>query len=64
MLLNNQQMSRGSASTPATPRTPNKFAMYVKENYSTVKEKEKDLKHGDIMKRLGKQFAEKNKISS
>eukprot|EP00105_Crassostrea_gigas_P013351 XP_011429648.1 PREDICTED: acidic repeat-containing protein [Crassostrea gigas] len=64
VLLNNQKMSRGSASTPATPRTPNKFAMYVKENYSTVKEKEKDLKHGDIMKLLGKQFAEKNKISS
>nr|XP_022323637.1 HMG box-containing protein C19G7.04-like [Crassostrea virginica]XP_022323638.1 HMG box-containing protein C19G7.04-like [Crassostrea virginica]XP_022323639.1 HMG box-containing protein C19G7.04-like [Crassostrea virginica]XP_022323640.1 HMG box-containing protein C19G7.04-like [Crassostrea virginica] len=63
-LIDNRQLSRGSGSTPATPRTPNKFAMYVKENYGSMKEQEKDLKHGDIMKRLGKQFAEKNKISS
>ena len=63
-LIDNRQLSRGSGSTPATPRTPNKFAMYVKENYGSMKEQGKDLKHGDIMKLLGKQFAEKNKISS
>ncbi|XP_062566615.1 germ cell nuclear acidic protein-like [Saccostrea cucullata] len=63
ILINNRQMSQGSGSTPATPRTPNKFAMYVKENYGTMKEREKDLKHGEIMKLLGKAFTESNKIS-
>ncbi|XP_061185055.1 uncharacterized protein LOC133193096 [Saccostrea echinata] len=62
VLINNRQTSQGSGSTPATPRTPNKFAMYVKENYGTMKEREKDLKHGEIMKLLGKAFTESNKI--
>ena len=46
---------------PKTPRTPNRFALYVKEHYSAVK-KDKNLKHGDVMKELSKQFAEMNKI--
>ncbi|KAH3842174.1 hypothetical protein DPMN_115669 [Dreissena polymorpha] len=49
-----------SAST--TPRTPNKFAIFVKENYNVVKQQNKDLKHGDVMKQLSKLFAE-NKIT-
>ncbi|XP_059179276.1 germ cell nuclear acidic protein-like [Physella acuta] len=51
------------SSTPVTPRTPNKFALFVKECYS-VKRKETGLKHSDIMKILSKEFAEKNKINN
>lgn len=40
-----------------TPRTPNAFALFVKENYKTVKEGNAQMKHGDIMKKLGENFA-------
>ena len=53
--------SRTDPMTPKTPRTPNRFALYVKENYNNVKQKDKSLKHGDVMKELSKQFAEMNK---
>ncbi|KAK3100554.1 hypothetical protein FSP39_021685 [Pinctada imbricata] len=66
VLLSNKPGS-GSAtstsSTPATPRAPNKFALFVKENYGKVKGQQKDLRHGDIMKVLSKEFSEKNKIT-
>ena len=41
---------------PATPRQPNKFALYVKDNYGSVK-KEKNLSnHKDVMQELSKNF--------
>ena len=52
----------GAASTPVTPRTPNKFALFVKDNYASTKKGNADLKHGDIMKLLGKEFSEKMKV--
>ena len=52
----------GSSSAPVTPRTPNKFALFVKDNYASTKKENSDLKHGDIMKLLGKEFAEKMKV--
>lgn len=40
----------------ATPRQPNKFALYVKDNYGSVK-KEKNLSnHKDVMQELSKNF--------
>ena len=66
LITNAAPMTPGSAvgsGAPKTPRTPNKFAMFVKENYNTVKQKNKDLKHGDVMKELSKLFAA-SKISS
>ena len=47
-----------ASSTSSTPRPPNKFAMFVKDNYNSVKRKNQDLKHGDVMKELSKLFAE------
>ena len=44
-------------STPAKVRTPNKFALFVKENFKHVKDSQPDLKHGQIMKILGERFA-------
>ena len=46
-----------SSSIGSTPRTPNRFALFVKDNYNAVKQKNKDLKHGDVMKELSRKFA-------
>ena len=48
--------------TPSTPRTPNKFAMFVKDNYDSAKKQHLGLKHKDIMRILSDEFAAKNKI--
>lgn len=37
-------------------REPSAFALYVKENYNSVK-KDKNLKHAEVMKLLGQQFS-------
>ncbi|KAK0053025.1 acidic repeat-containing protein [Biomphalaria pfeifferi] len=55
--------SSGSTPTPRTPRTPNKFALFVKECYS-AKKKETGMRHGDIMRILSKEFAEKNSLNN
>ncbi|GLG96164.1 Uncharacterized protein GBIM_02991 [Gryllus bimaculatus] len=49
--------SSGVQSSPKTPRAVSGFALYVKENYKTTKEKNSGLKHADIMKLLGTQFS-------
>lgn len=46
---------------PKLPKKLSKFALFVKENYGRVKQKNPLLKHGEIMKLLGSQFA-KTKI--
>lgn len=40
-----------------TPRAPNAFALFVKENYGIVKQGNAQLKHGDIMKKLSENFS-------
>lgn len=42
---------------PKLPKKLSKFALFVKENYSRVKRENCLLKHGEIMKLLGSQFA-------
>ncbi|XP_064637751.1 germ cell nuclear acidic protein-like [Lineus longissimus] len=46
----------------STTKTPNKFAMFVKENYGSIKSSNQKSKHKDIMKLLSSEFA-KTKIS-
>ncbi|XP_070554521.1 germ cell nuclear acidic protein-like isoform X2 [Ptychodera flava] len=48
--------------TPARTRTPNKFALFVKENYSAIKSKEKSLRHADVMRLLSAEFSSKANI--
>lgn len=50
-------------STPkvSTPRTPNAFALFVKENYATIKSSRTDLPHAAVMKLLSAKFAEHKK---
>ncbi|ESO93762.1 hypothetical protein LOTGIDRAFT_105193, partial [Lottia gigantea] len=51
-------------SKEGTPRTPNKFALFVKENYGSAKKTNSDFKHKEIMQLLSQQFAEKTKLDS
>ncbi|KAL4230378.1 hypothetical protein ACF0H5_010760 [Mactra antiquata] len=55
--------SSTNRSQSTTPRLPNKFALFVKDNYNSVKKRKQDLKHGEVMKELSKMFAE-SKITS
>nr|SVE85421.1 EOG090X0464 [Daphnia pulicaria] len=41
-----------------TPRTPNAFALFVKENYAAVKSSRTDLPHAAVMKLLSAKYAE------
>ncbi|CAC5414579.1 Acidic repeat-containing protein [Mytilus coruscus] len=45
-----------------TAKTPNKFALFVKENYKEIKKRDKSMKHGEVMSVLSKEFA-KQKLS-
>ncbi|XP_049791933.1 germ cell nuclear acidic protein-like [Schistocerca nitens] len=59
-LFINKPTSTRDTKTPAqlqTPRTPSAFAVFVKENYGSVKKERSDLKHGEVMKLLGQKFA-------
>ena len=44
-----------------TPRTPNAFALFVKDNYATMKSSRKDLPHAALMRLLSAKFAESKK---
>lgn len=58
-LLVNKKTKDGVVSTPARKGNTNDFALYVKENYATVKD---GKTHAQVMKILGEQFsAKKNK---
>lgn len=45
-----------NAKEPKTPRQPSKFALYVKENYHSIKKDNQLGSHKDIMQELSKQF--------
>ncbi|XP_021352160.1 acidic repeat-containing protein-like [Mizuhopecten yessoensis] len=62
LLSNTGRGGSTPVSGSSTPRTPNKFALFVKDNYGDIKKREQSLKHKDIMKILSQEFA-KNKIS-
>lgn len=41
-----------------TPKTPGPFALFVKDNYGSVKKSTPHLKHGDVMRILSTKFEE------
>ena len=62
LVVNGKQVSvkaQGSANS-ATPKAPNPFAAFVKENYKN--HKAPGVKHGDVMRILSAKFSE-TKIS-
>ena len=61
-MVNGKQLSAKAqgAANSATPKAPNPFAIFVKENYKN--HKAPGVKHGDVMKILSVKFSE-TKIS-
>nr|XP_018907912.1 PREDICTED: uncharacterized protein LOC109037607 [Bemisia tabaci] len=57
LLVNHSKSNRKSAENLKAPRTPGKFAMFVKENYGEVKKQNLTKTHAEIMKLLGQQFS-------
>lgn len=55
-LLINKTTKSGTVQMQTPNRGPSAFALYVKENYNSVK-KERNIKHAEIMKLLGQQFS-------
>ncbi|XP_072170840.1 uncharacterized protein [Diadema setosum] len=49
--------------TPAKARGPNPFAMFVKQNYASVKKTHSATNHADVMRLLSQEFADKAKIA-
>ncbi|XP_076446916.1 germ cell nuclear acidic protein-like [Babylonia areolata] len=62
LLTSGSRCGSAAASVSATPRTPNPFALFVKENYGSVKRDGGGLPHKEVMEALSKQFA-KTKIN-
>ena len=46
-------------SVPTTPRTPNKFALFVKENYGDIKKTQPGIAHKEIMEMIGARYSAK-----
>lgn len=55
-LLVNKTTKSGTVQVQTPSREPTGFALYVKENYNSVK-KERNIRHAEIMKVLGQQFS-------
>jgi hypothetical protein len=53
--------SRGGAAVieGGTPRTPNKFALFVKDNFASVKRSNPGVEHGKIMAIISSQYSAK-----
>ncbi|XP_077264971.1 uncharacterized protein LOC143898972 isoform X3 [Temnothorax americanus] len=56
-LLVNKTTKSGTVQVPTPKREPTGFALYVKQNYNSVKKEKSNLKHADVMKLLGQQFS-------
>ncbi|XP_046817725.1 acidic repeat-containing protein isoform X1 [Vespa crabro] len=55
-LFVNKSTKSGTVQMQTPQREPSAFALYVKENYKSVK-KDKNLNHAEVMKLLGKNFS-------
>lgn len=55
-LLVNKTTKSGTVQMQTPKREPSAFALYVKENYNSVK-KERNIRHAEVMKVLGQQFS-------
>lgn len=56
-LLINKATKSGTVQMQTPRREPSGFALYVKQNYSSVKKGKTNMKHADVMKTLGQQFS-------
>ena len=51
-----QLLYSNAKSQPLVPRTPNQFALFVKENYASIKRSQPGMKHGDVMSAIKTQY--------
>ncbi|XP_072756407.1 uncharacterized protein [Anoplolepis gracilipes] len=56
-LLINKTTKSGIKQVQTPKREPSGFALYVKQNYNSVKKEKNNMKHADVMKILGQQFS-------
>ncbi|XP_050450103.1 germ cell nuclear acidic protein-like isoform X2 [Cataglyphis hispanica] len=56
-LLINKTTKSGIKQVQTPKREPSGFALYVKQNYNSVKKEKNNIKHADVMKILGQQFS-------
>lgn len=56
-LLINKTTKSGVKQVQTPKREPSGFALYVKQNYNSVKKEKNNMKHADVMKLLGQQFS-------
>lgn len=56
-LLINKTTKSGIMQVQTPKREPSGFALYVKQNYNSVKKEKNDMKHADVMKILGQKFS-------
>jgi len=68
-LLVNKTTKSGIKQVQTPKREPSGFALYVKQNYNSVKKEKNNMKHAEVMKILGQQFsaikiAKKDNVSS
>lgn len=58
-VLVNKNLKSGTVQvkTPSRSKEPSGFALYVKENYNSIKQNRRSMKHGEVMKILGQQFS-------
>lgn len=49
--------------TPSNSRGPTPFAIFVKENYKTVRQQLAGQSHGDVMRKLSADFASRTRLS-
>nr|CAG4643124.1 EOG090X0464 [Ilyocryptus agilis] len=61
--IGNKAPEATPSKTPKAPRTPNAFAMFVKEHYASTKSSRSDLPHAAVMKILSAKFADTKKQS-
>jgi len=51
-----QLLYSNAKSQLSVPRTPNQFALFVKENYANIKRSQPGLKHGEVMSAIKTQY--------
>jgi len=51
-----QLLYSSSKSQSTVPRTPNQFALFVKDNYASVKRSQPGMKHADVMSVIKTQY--------
>jgi len=51
-----QLLYTNSKSQSTVPRTPNQFALFVKDNYASIKRSQPGMKHGDVMSAIKMQY--------